>query len=203
MPAQIETFKSVLQWLGALAGLGTLAYAIYNILLAQTRPTGHTTGLARQVLRSRYLVIATVIFVIIGYLFWKPIPIKLPWILRLVMLVVGAAVYFGSLALYIWGLRTLGENFNASTGFGVRLHQNHQLVTQGPYAFIRHPMYLAVILVGWGGLLMYLTWTMLGIAVMMFGLIFRAHREEQALKMEFGGEWEEYQRKVPKWIPFI
>ncbi len=183
-------------------GLGTLAYAIFQMLLAQTRPNGHTTGSARQVLRLRYLVIATVIFVMLGYLFWKPIPIQLPWIFQLVMLVAGTVVYFCSLGVYIWGLRTLGENFNASSGFGVRLQQDHELVTRGPYSYVRHPMYLAVILVGWGGLLKYLTWTMLGFAVMMLGLIYRAHKEEQALMTEFGRDWEEYKRKVPRWIPF-
>ena len=203
MADQIEIIERVLQWLGAAAGLGTLAYANYHILLAQTRPVGHTTGAARQVLRSRYLVIATVIFVILGYLFWKPIPIQLPWTIRLVMLVAGGVVYFFSLGVYIWGLRTLGENFNASSGFGVRLQQDHQLVSNGPYAYVRHPMYLAVILVGWGGLLMYLTWTMLGFAVMMLGLIYRAQREEQALMMEFGHDWEEYKRRVHGWIPFL
>jgi protein-S-isoprenylcysteine O-methyltransferase Ste14 len=203
MPAQIETFEAVLEWLGAIVGLGTLAYANYNILLAQTRPTGHMTGSARQVLRTPYLVFATVIFVILGYIFWKPLPIQLSWKLRLVTLVVGGVIFFASLALYVWGLHTLGTNFNASSGFGVRLQQDHQLVTQGPYATIRHPMYLAFILACWGGLLLYLTWTMLGLAVMMLGLIYRAHREEDALEVEFGSAWEDYVHHVPGWLPKI
>ena len=201
MPARIETIKVVLEWLGAIAGLATLAYANFNILLAQTRPAGVTTGSARQVLRSRYLIFATIIFIFLGILLWKPLPIQLPWNLRLVTLVVGAVVFFPSLALYIWGLRTLGKNFNASSGFGVRLHQGHQLVTRGPYAVIRHPMYLAVILTMWGGLLMYLTWTMLVLAVMMLGLIYRAHKEDQALAQEFGEEWQAFKSRIPGWFP--
>jgi protein-S-isoprenylcysteine O-methyltransferase Ste14 len=201
MQALIEIFEISLHWLGAIAGVGTLAYAVYNTLLAQRRPTGYHTGAANQVLRTPYLVIATLFFVSLAYVLWKPLPFQLQWLLQLLFVLVGGVVYYASLALYLWGLRTLGLNFNTSSGFGVRLQQDHQLVTQGPYAYIRHPMYLAVILACWGGLLLYYTWTMLVFAVMMLGLIYRAGKEEEALTQAFGEEWEAYKRDVPGWIP--
>jgi protein-S-isoprenylcysteine O-methyltransferase Ste14 len=201
MPAWIETLETLLQRLDAIAGLGTFAYAVYNMLLAQTRPTGRTTGSAKQVLRTPYLAITTVIFIIFATILWKPLPLQIPWQLRLAVLITGAVIFFANLGLYLWGLVTLGVNFNASSGFGVRLHQGHQLVIYGPYRYIRHPMYLAIILVGWGGLALYLTWTMLGFAVIMLGLKYRAFREDQTMDQEFGSEWEEYKRRVPGWIP--
>lgn len=200
MPALIEDIVVILQWLGAIAGLGTLTYAIYNLLLAQARPTGRTTGSATQVLRTPYLVAATILFIALGYVLWKPLPVQISWQARLMCLLVGALIFFTSLAIYIWGLQTLGMNFNASSGFGVRLHIAHKLVRHGPYAYIRHPMYLAVILAGWGGLLLYFTWTMLGFVVIMLGLIYRAYKEEIALAEEFGSEWKEYKHQVPGWI---
>jgi protein-S-isoprenylcysteine O-methyltransferase Ste14 len=203
MPALIEIFEVGLHWLGAIAGLGTLAYAVYNMLKAQRRPTGQHIGAADKVLRTPYLVIATLFFVLLAYVLWKPLPIQLPWLLRLVLELVGEVIFFASLILYLWGLRTLGSNFNASSGFGVRLHQEHQLITRGPYAYIRHPMYLAVILACWGGLLLYHTWTMLLFAVMMLGLLYRARREEEALRLLFGEEWEVYKRGVPGWFPHM
>jgi protein-S-isoprenylcysteine O-methyltransferase Ste14 len=81
------------------------------------------------------------------------------------------------------------------------LHQGHQLVTKGPYAYIRHPMYLAVILACWGGLLLYQTWIMLVFALMMFGVVYRGYKEEEALAQYFGIQWEFYRRSVPGWIP--
>jgi len=199
----IDPIEVVLRWLGAIAGLGTLAYAIYNMLRAQARPTGQQTGAAPTVLRSRYLAVATLLFVILAYLLWRPLPTQLSWLVRLILSVLGVAIFFPSLGLYLWGLRTLGENFNASSGFGVRLHQTHQLITRGPYAYIRHPMYLAVILAVWGGFLLYRTWTMLLYAVIMLGLIYRAHTEEEALTQAFDEEWEVYKRRVPGWIPWF
>ena len=56
MPNLLTSLEVDLYWLCGIAGLGTLAYALYNMLLAQSRPVGHRTGSARQVLRTRYLV---------------------------------------------------------------------------------------------------------------------------------------------------
>src|SRR4030042_5794481 len=106
MPNLITSLEVDLHWLCAIAGLATLAYAIYNMLLAQSRPSGHHTGAARQVLRARYLVIATLLFIFLGYLLWRPLPIQLHGLLQLSLSLLGAVVFFPSLGLYIWGLRS-------------------------------------------------------------------------------------------------
>jgi protein-S-isoprenylcysteine O-methyltransferase Ste14 len=91
--------------------------------------------------------------------------------------------------------------FAGSSGFGIRMAENPRLITNGPYRFVRHPMYLAVILVEFGGLLIYRNWAVLIFAVMMFGLLRRARREEQALAELLGEQWLDYTRRVPAWLP--
>ncbi len=200
MASMIDTVELILQWLAALSGAGTLTYAVLNMLKAQRRPSGVLTGAVNKVLKSSYLIIATLLFVALGFILWRPLPIQLPFWLRVACMAGGGTVYFASLLLYIWGLRTLGANFNAASGFGVRLHQAHQLITHGPYGMIRHPMYLAVILAFWGGLLLYRNWTMLVFAVIMLGLLYRAAKEDEALSQAFGNEWRIYKGRVPGWI---
>ncbi len=95
----------------------------------------------------------------------------------------------------------LGKMFGASSGFGVRLYANHRLITNGPYAVVRHPMYLAVIIAFLGGLLLFRTWTMLIFGLSMLGLGRRAQLEERILAAEFGEEWEVYKQAVPAWLP--
>jgi len=201
MPNVLTSIEIDIQWLAAIAGLATLAYAIGRMVLAQKRPAGLHTGVAHQVLRTRYLLIATLLFIAFAILLWKPLPVQPPWWLRLALSVLGVLIFLPALGLYLWGLRTLGESFNASSGFGVRLQMAHRLVTTGPFAYLRHPMYLAVMLSAWGGLLLFRTWTMLVFAILMFGLVVRAHREEQAMAQAFGRQWELYKRMVPAWIP--
>lgn len=196
-----EKIELGLRWLGGILGLGTLACAIINLLIAQSHPIGQQTGAAKQVLRTPYLIIATLLFLFLAYALWLPLPIQLSREVKLAFLVTGTVIMLPSLGLYIWGFLTLGRNFNASSGFGVRLRQGHQLITNGPYAYLRHPMYLAVILACWGGLLLYRTWTMAIFAFMMFGLFYRGLKEEEALAQAFGSEWEVYKSKVPGWLP--
>jgi protein-S-isoprenylcysteine O-methyltransferase Ste14 len=203
MSTLIDKFITFLQILGAIAGLSTLVYLLYKMLHAQAQPADLYSGVAREVLRSRYLVVATLIFIFLCYLFWHPFPVGFSRLQLLFLSASGGIILFPSLALYIWGLVTLGENFNVSSGFGVRLQKTRRLITSGPFAFVRHPMYLAVILTCWGSLLLYRTWTMLFLVVIMHGLIYRAQKEEDVLTQVFAAEWEAYKAHVPGWIPRI
>ena len=203
MPPIFHLLETVLRWIGLAAGLGTLVCSISRAAIAQSRPAGLQTGSARRVLRTSYLIIASAFFFFLAYALFLPLPIHLTWRLSLTASLLGVLVMLAGVSLYLWGLQTLAANFNVASGFGVRLQADHQLVTSGPYSLVRHPMYLAVILACWGGLLLYRTWTMLLFAVMMFGLVYRAHKEEEALSQAFGAEWERYRSRVPAWIPHL
>lgn len=197
-----DELEPVIRWIGAIAGIGTVAIAILGIWRQQSRPSGRISGKGAKLLTRRpYTVIVTVIYVVVIVLLWKPIPLSFPLCTRLSFDILGSLLFFPSLALYLLGLRTLGTMFGASSGFGVRLYTSHRLITNGPYSIIRHPMYVAAICAGIGGLLIFRTWAMLFFAVNMFGLIVRAKREELALSEEFGPTWEEYKSQVPSWLP--
>ncbi len=197
----MDIINSIMNWLGAVVGLGTLARAIFGMLRAQSTISSLETGAARRVLRTPYLVIATVLFLLVSYMLWKPLPIMPGRLAGFLLSLIGFLILLSGCGLYLWGMYALGASFNASTGFGVRLNVGHRLVESGPFGCIRHPMYLGVIVAGWGGLLLYRTWAMLAFAVMMFGLVYRAHAEEHALRLAFGDEWEAYRRSVPGWLP--
>ncbi len=110
-------------------------------------------------------------------------------------------LYFLGLASYLWGAKTLGAMYKPSSAFGVQLNVEHKLITYGPFALVRHPLYLGLQVVAIGGLLVYRNWTFVSIAGNFLALFIRARREEQALAAEFGKEWEMYASQVPAWIP--
>jgi len=135
------------------------------------------------------------------YLLWKPIPIALSPAIRIVALALGALLLFPGLGLVLWGRLALGQMYNVSSALGAQLYANHRLITHGPFAVVRHPMYVGVIMASFGGLLIYRTWALVFAATTFLGLAVRARREEQALAAEFGQQWQVYCRQVPAWIP--
>jgi protein-S-isoprenylcysteine O-methyltransferase Ste14 len=120
---------------------------------------------------------------------------------RILTLFLGSLLYFPGLALVLWGRLTLAQMYNVSSSFGAQLYADQQLVTHGPFAYVRHPMYLGILLVGWGGLLLYRTWTFAFVLLHFPALWIRARREEQVLAAEFGEQWAAYIQRVPAWLP--
>jgi protein-S-isoprenylcysteine O-methyltransferase Ste14 len=105
------------------------------------------------------------------------------------------------MGLVVWGRLALAENYFVSTGMGAQLFAGHELVTSGPYAIVRHPMYTGLALAALGSLLLFTTWTTLFFAIFAPLVTIRARREEMALSAEFGETWQAYCRRVPAFFP--
>jgi len=113
----------------------------------------------------------------------------------------GFILVLAGLLLRIWSIHTLGKFFT----FEIGIRQGHRVVDAGPYAWIRHPSYSALLLFYAGmylelgsvvGLLLFL-----GSMVLFF--IFRIRNEEQMLLDHFGREYLDYQKKTKRIIPYI
>jgi len=76
-----------------------------------------------------------------------------------------------------------------------------ELVTGGIYAFIRHPLYASLILLGFAWALIWRSWPVLGLAlVQAIFLDAKARCEERYLIARFGG-YADYRRRVKRFIP--
>jgi len=200
----LESVERWIQWIGGAAVLVPLGAVLLGLFRGLRRPSGRVSGRTLAILRAPlFYLVATVGYFGLCYLIWRPLPLRLSPPTRVGALLLGVLLYFPGLALILWGRLTLGKMYFVSCTFGASLYADHRLVTEGPFALVRHPMYLGIALVGLGGLLIYRTWTFAFFTANFFGLIFRARREEQALAAEFGEQWEEYCRQVPAWIPHL
>lgn len=200
---KLDLADSLVRALGAVSLLLVMAVLMIGLVGGSRRPAGRATSDHLGFLRSPlfYLVAAAGYFGLCALL-WRPLPVTLTTPLaRILSLILGAASYFPGLALVLWGRLTLGRHYGASSTLGAQLFAGHQLVTRGPYAYVRHPMYLGLLLVALGGLLIYQTWTFVFFLANFPVFYVRAQREERALSAAFGPEWETYRRRVPAWFP--
>ena len=198
----LEFVETIIQWLGGLLAYTTLGVILYGIWRGTRRQVGRTTGRMGTWLRSPWFYLgSTVLFFGICNLGWVPLQMSFSPLTRTLVLVLGVLLYFPGMLLVLWGRFVLGKNYFVSTGFGAQLFTGHQLVTNGPFAIVRHPMYAGLIVASIGALLIYFTWTTLYFALFAPLTLIRARREEQALSAEFGDQWVDYCRRVPAWLP--
>ncbi len=111
--------------------------------------------------------------------------------------------HFGLLHLISYGLLGFGF-YLLSTSWHVLYHAQcrHSLATAGPYARIRHPQYLAFVLILLGFLLQWptiLTLAMFPCLLVMYGRL--AIIEEREMRAQFGSDYELYAARTPRFWP--
>jgi protein-S-isoprenylcysteine O-methyltransferase Ste14 len=121
-----------------------------------------------------------------------PLPAWLRWI--------GAGVGAIAGCLLSWTFRNLGKNLTDT----VVTRREHTLVTTGPYRWVRHPFYDAVVLSAMGSALTAANW-FLGVTG---GLLFllmavRSRIEEEKLLLRFGDPYRAYVARTGRFLPRV
>jgi protein-S-isoprenylcysteine O-methyltransferase Ste14 len=117
-----------------------------------------------------------------------------------VIAVLASLLTLAGLLFGIWARTTLGGNWSANVVF----KEGHELVLRGPYRYVRHPIYTAL-------LLMLLGWVVLRgtpMAWLLFvivsaGLWVKLRMEEQMMTRHFPEEYSRYKSRAKALIPFL
>jgi protein-S-isoprenylcysteine O-methyltransferase Ste14 len=120
----------------------------------------------------------------------------------------GTARILGSMALgpaaaiLAWtAVAHLGKQFRIRAG----LYVDHELVRTGPYRLVRHPIYSSILAILLSTLLLLTPWKWVAISLALFaaGTEIRVHVEDNLLASRFVKEFEDYQRQVWAYLPFV
>ena len=112
---------------------------------------------------------------------------------------VGLALCLAGFGFAIWARMHLGRNW----GMPMSLRQGHELVTSGPYAYVRHPIYTGILLAMIGSTLARgLAW-LLPLFLGFVYFLFSARTEEKMMVAQFPEAYPAYRQRTRMLIPFL
>lgn len=114
--------------------------------------------------------------------------------------IAGVAVLCTAGILVGWSIRVMGKHLVSLP----EVRPDTELITSGPFALVRHPLFLAILLLWVGGALALLSAVLLaGLAVFVPAFYLRGRAEEQLLTRHFGDAYTEYSGRVPMLWPGV
>ena len=113
---------------------------------------------------------------------------------------IGGGIVVAGLVLLVWTHQTLGTSFSGN----LEIREQHQLVKTGPYRWVRHPMYSAILLWAIGLSLIAANW-FVGLIPLAFALFFivRVPNEEKMMLEGFGDEYQAYIKRTGRFLPRV
>jgi protein-S-isoprenylcysteine O-methyltransferase Ste14 len=114
---------------------------------------------------------------------------------------IGILPALGSLWLFWRTHRELGRNWSVS----LEVRDKHELITNGVYRYVRHPMYSAFFLWAIAQSLLLPNWVAGLSGIVGFGTLyaFRVGREEQLMLEAFGEQYRAYMERTARVLPWI
>ena len=189
----IETWKHPHLWaifaIVVLAGIMQPAYKPVD----SKAPT-HDRGTATQIVWTVYsvLIISVVEAAYFRY------PESLVWDEVTTIGLLAALFGFG---LRTWAFRTLGRHFT----WHITVYDDHKVITDGPYSFVRHPGYTGAWILYCAIPLMLHSWFGLALSVIFQFIAYsrRIKHEESQMTGKLGAAYADYARTVKTLIPYV
>ncbi len=170
----------------------------WQIKAAKTKATQRLEPAASRILRAFICLIAIVLLsttrIPLSWLYLQLWPVGF-WPFWL-----GAAVTIAGLLFAVWAREHLGRNWSRS----VTIKQGHELITIGPYAVVRHPIYTGI-LTGLLGCAIAISQVrgFIGFALFFLAFWIKLRMEEQWMYSHFGAAYATYTHQTAALVPYL
>jgi len=113
----------------------------------------------------------------------------------------GLVLCVAGIGLRTWSKLVLGRFYT----FSIALTEEHRILTDGPYRFVRHPLYLGTFLAVTGLFLLTQSWATLWLLTLPTMLVYgiRLVREDTYLIQQLGPDYRHYAQHTARLIPFV
>jgi len=117
-----------------------------------------------------------------------------------VLIAAGLSIQAAFILLAVWARVNLGRNWSGE----VRIAKEHELVRTGPYRFVRHPIYTAILGMYCGTMLVSgEIHAPIALVIVTLAYWRKIRLEERALAETFGTDFDLYRRETPALIPGV
>ena len=112
----------------------------------------------------------------------------------------GVLLTAGGMLFSVWARLHLGRNWSGT----VTIKQGHELITSGPYAVVRHPIYTGLLLAFLGSAVALGEWRgVIAFALAAGALWLKLRLEERWMRQQFGDAYSAYAARVAALVPFV
>lgn len=186
----MDTLSDVIVACWAIFWVGWIISAFYS-----KRSIGHINS---QFLRARLYMLVVAIVIIHFVARAKGVNYG-PILSGTTAHLIGVLLFVSGLALAIWARTSLGKNW----GMPMTQKQDPELVTSGPYKYIRHPIYSGILIAVIGSILASsIFWIFVFIIQAPF-FIYSCFYEDRLMLKTFPKVYPEYKARTKMLIPFI
>ncbi len=176
--------------LGALVAFGILELTQRKGKAARSLKTSAADRSSTLLIVFSYVVVAACLSLKFGDNLISPI---FQWVF--------AVVAWAGVVLRRIVMRTLGAYYTRT----LKVEPGQQLITIGPYKYIRHPGYLSSLMI-WGGAAAAsgaLVGTLIAVAALLIAYVYRIRTEERMLIATMGEAYEQYSQRSWRLLPLI
>lgn len=174
----------------------TLGILWMIVLWSWTSPMPLSHYLQNLLLPRRFLTTSIVILFFLqlfGYFHFTA-----GWLSDSIIPYAGNALFFIGIILASWAKFIMGRNWGEPGQHDIK--RQHDLVTSGPFAISRNPIYVGLLLIFFGFELTVSSWFVVGIIPVGYLIYTVVKKEELLLDNHFGKTYVTYKKRVPRFL---
>jgi protein-S-isoprenylcysteine O-methyltransferase Ste14 len=172
-------------------GLAWIVFWLYWLTSASTSKESVSGGW-----RTRLTGVSVIGVVLIAGVFRS---VGLAAVHSVILAAIGAVLFACGIGLAVWARLHLGRNW----GMPMTQRAEPELITSGPYRFVRHPIYTGLLMALLGTALVNNLFGLIVVAVLVAYFYYAGRVEERNLASTFPGAYPEYRSRTKMLIPFL